>query len=126
MATAGSQIVDSVDQIIPVLNAIVANAQQYGIKYSFIGAGASFFSVITILMVYAIGMSRGMKSVLYWNVVLSLMVYVLLLTLCSAAIVPIVSPFCWSCCHLKYTQHPHNLPYLHQPAAFTLFRRFLY
>jgi hypothetical protein len=92
MSTAGSLIVDSVDQIIPELDTVTAYAEQYGIKYSFIGAGVCFFSVTTVIMVYAIGMPCGFKTLLYWNVVLSLVLYAVLLTLCSAAMVPIVSP----------------------------------
>lgn len=115
IATAGSLIVESVDQVIPELDAIAAYAQEY-IKYSFIGAGVCFFLVIIIVMVYAIGMSRGMKSLLYWNVVLSLILYGLLLTFCSVAIVPIVSPSCCWCCHSKHTHthHRQHHPYFHQ------------
>lgn len=123
-AAAGSLIVESVDQVIPGLDIIAAYAQEY-IKYSFIGAGLCFFLVILIIMVYAIGMSRGMKSLLYWNVVLSLVLYGLLLTFCSVSIVPIVSPSSCLSCHSKHTHHRQHHPYLHQLDAFPLLHHYL-
>ena len=91
LGAAASTIFLSVDEISPQFSRIASYITTYGLNHAILCVASLFLLVLGVCFVFFIGMMLRKKGVLFWNVSVAIVACILLLTVCSLSLAPLVS-----------------------------------